>query len=92
MRIDAYNKVAQLYQSSNTKKTVKVNGLEASDQVEISRIGKEYQVAKQAITGTPDVRMEKVNEIKKRMESGTYNVTMEEVADKILSSYYDKLI
>lgn len=92
MRIDAYNKVAQLYQSSNTKKAVKVNGLEASDQVEISRIGKEYQVAKQAIAGTPDVRMDKVNEIKRRMESGTYNVTMEEVADKILSSYYDKLI
>ncbi|MDF2951222.1 MAG: hypothetical protein K0S18_805 [Anaerocolumna sp.] len=92
MRIDAYNKVAQLYQSSNAKKAVKVNGLEASDQVEISRIGKEYQVAKQAIAGTPDVRMDKVNEIKKRMESGTYNVTMEEVADKILSSYYDKLI
>ncbi|MDF2610847.1 MAG: hypothetical protein K0R92_2321 [Lachnospiraceae bacterium] len=92
MRIDAYNKVTQLYQSNNAKKTAKTNGTGASDQVEISRIGKDYQVAKQAVTGAADVRMDKVNEIKARMESGTYNVSMEEVADKILSSYYDKLI
>jgi negative regulator of flagellin synthesis FlgM len=92
MRVDAYNKVTQLYQTNSTRKPTKVNSTSVSDQVEISSIGKEYQVAKQAIANAADVRTEKINDIKKRMESGTYNVSMEEVADKVLNSYYDTSI
>lgn len=92
MRIDAYNKVTQLYQAANARKTGRTNGTAASDQVQISSTGKEYQVAKQAIANVSDIRTDKVNEIKKRMASGTYNVSMEEVADNLLEHYYDKSI
>lgn len=92
MRVDAYNKVMQLYQTNNKTKTTKVNETKSTDKVEISRTGKDYQVAKKAIANVPDVRMDKVNDIKKRMESGTYNINMEEVADKLLKNNYDTSI
>ncbi len=92
MRVDAYNKISQVYQTSAVKKTAKVSGSSASDQVEISRIGKEYQTAKQAVTAVPDVRTDKVNDIRERMESGTYNISAEEVADKIVNSYFNAII
>ncbi len=37
----------------------------------------------------PEVREDKIKDIKERMENGTYNVTSQEVAEKILS--YNKL-
>ena len=39
-----------------------------------------------------DIRMDKVNDIKRRMESGTYNVTGEEVANKLVENYFDQII
>ncbi|WFR56812.1 flagellar biosynthesis anti-sigma factor FlgM [Anaerocolumna sp. AGMB13025] len=92
MRIDAYNKISQVYQTSAVTKTSKVQGTSAADQLEISRTAKDYQVAKQAVSATQDIRADKVNEIKKRLESGNYNISMEEVADKITESYFEKLI
>jgi negative regulator of flagellin synthesis FlgM len=92
MRIDAYNKVNQLYNTNNVKKATKPSGGSLSDKLEISQAGKDYRVAKQIVTQTPDVREDKINEIKKQMESGTYNVGMEEVADKVVNRYFDELV
>lgn len=92
MRVDAYNKISQVYQTNVTKKTTKTAGSSAADQVQISRIGKDYQVAKKAVNDVPDVREDKVNEIKERMKSGTYNVSAEEIANKIVDRYFDTII
>ena len=92
MRIDAYNKVSQLYNTSNVKKATKPNGGSFSDKLEISQKGKDYRLAKQIVTQTPDVREDKVNKIKKQIESGTYNIGMTEVADKVVNHYFDELI
>jgi negative regulator of flagellin synthesis FlgM len=92
MRVDAYNKVAQIYQTNATNKIAKTTSVKAKDQVEISRMGKDYQIAKQAVANTPDIRQDKVDEIKKRLESGTYNMNAEEVASKLVDSYFDNSI
>jgi negative regulator of flagellin synthesis FlgM len=92
MRVDAYNKISQVYQANAVKKTMKTAGTSTTDQLEISRTAKDYQVAKQAVAGTQEVRTDKVNDIKKRIESGTYNISMEEAADKMVESYFEKLI
>ena len=86
MRIDAFNKVSELYKSSNVKSTVKAKGSSFSDKLEISQTGKDYQVAKQIVARTPDIREDRVNDIKQRMESGVYNVSAEEVADKLIEN------
>ena len=92
MRIDAYNKISQVYQTNVTKKTNKTVASSTSDQVEISRIGKDYQVAKKAVAAAPDERMDKVNEIKARMESGSYNISAEEIANKLVDGYFNTMI
>jgi len=85
MRIDAFNKVSELYKSSSTKSPAKVKGSSGfSDMLELSQTGKDYQVAKQIIARTPDVRDTTVNDIKQRMEAGTYNITVKDVADKLV--------
>lgn len=85
MRIDAVNRVSQLYQANSTKKVAKTSNTEKYDSVQISQMGKDYQVAKAAVAATPDVRTDLVNDIKTRMQNGTYDVSMEMLADKLMA-------
>ena len=85
MRIDAISRVSQLYQANSTKKVAKAGSVEKFDSVQISQMGKDYQVAKAAVAATPDVRTDLVNDIKQRMQDGTYDVSMEMLADKLLA-------
>ncbi|MCR5195901.1 MAG: flagellar biosynthesis anti-sigma factor FlgM [Pseudobutyrivibrio sp.] len=87
MRIEAYNQVAQLYQSSNTKsasQTAKANGM-GRDEVQISSTGKDYQVAKAAVSEAADIREDLVADIKARIKDGTYEVSTDDFAEKLLS-------
>lgn len=89
MRIDAFNKVSQLYQANSVKSTSKTRSSSFSDKLEISQLGKDYQAAKQIVAQTADVREDKVNEIKQRMEAGTYEVSSEELAQKLVEAYFN---
>ena len=89
MRIDAFNKVSQLYQTNSVKNTAKTRNSSFSDKLEISQLGKDYQVAKQIVAQTADIREDKVNEIKQRMEAGTYEISNEELAEKLVEAYFD---
>ncbi len=89
MRIDAFNKISQLYQTNSVKNTSKTKSGSFSDKLEISQMGKDYQVAKQIVAQTPDVREDKVNEIRQRMEAGTYDVSSGELAQKLVEAYFD---
>ena len=92
MRIDAFNQVSQLYRNNGTKKVNKTGNTVATDKVEISRIGRDFQVAKQAVSQASDVREDRINAIREQMASGTYNVSMEDVADKLLGNYFGQAI
>lgn len=91
MRIDAFNKISELYKASSSRSTTKVKGSSFSDTLEISQTGKDYQLAKQIVARTPDVREAKIEDIKKRMEAGVYNITIEELADKMVENYMDQV-
>ena len=87
MRIDAYNAVSQVYQANATSKvnsTGKVAG--ANDKFDISDTAKTFSVAKAAVADAPEVREDKIADIKARIAAGTYNVSAEDVADKIVNS------
>ncbi len=88
MRIDAFNKVSQLYQANSVKNTSKPKSGSFSDKLEISQVGKDYQAAKQIVAQTPDIREDKVQEIKQRMEAGNYSVSSEELAKKLVDAYF----
>lgn len=48
-------------------------------------------MAKQIVAKTPDVREDKISEIKKRMEAGTYKVSNRDFAEKVVNRYFDEL-
>ena len=79
MRIDAYNAVNQIYQTSQISKakaTAKTSS--ASDKFEISDTARTYQTARTAVSAASDVRKDKIADIKARMAAGTYNIRSEE--------------
>lgn len=84
MRIEAYSNVQQVYQTQVVGKNEKSHSPGCLDQVEISSMGKDIQVTKTALENVPDVREELVASIKARMDSGTYEVSSEKFAEKLL--------
>lgn len=92
MRVDSIKKLDQIYQKTSAKNNVKSTKSNSSDKIEISTLGRDLQVAKKAVSETDDVRWDRVNEIKQRMQSGTYNVSAEEIADKMVESYFNTSI
>lgn len=86
MRIDAYNAVNQIYQTNAVSKANSVSKAKsASDKFEISSEAKTYQTAKAAVSAASDVRTDKIAEIKAQMEAGTYHISSEAVADKMMN-------
>ena len=92
MRIDSIKKVDQIYQKASAKNNIQSTKKNTSDRIEISNLGRDLQVAKKAVQEADDIRWDKVNEIKQRMKSGTYNVSAEEIADKMVESYFNTSI
>ena len=58
---------------------------EFSDKLEISNAAKSYQTAKSAVNAAEDVRMDKVEALRAQFANRTYNVSSEDVADKIIA-------
>lgn len=86
MRIDPYNIISQVYQTSKPKAAAKTGGTGSFGEVyQASAAAKSYQTAKSAVAAAPDVREDKVAQIKAAMQNGTYNVTAQDLADKLLS-------
>lgn len=89
MRVDALNQVSQLYQQNKPKKTTKTDQSYAKDELQISRAAQDYQIAKNAVSEAPDVREDKIAEFKEALASGTYNVSSQEIAEKMVNKYFD---
>ncbi len=87
MRIDAYNQISQIYKMSDTKKSKNMQKASGTDQITISRVGAEYNLVRQALKNVPDVREELVSDIKKRITEGTYDVSGDSFADKLISRF-----
>lgn len=87
MRIAAYTQVQQVYQSQKVNKTRSTGNVTKSDDVQISSFGKDIQTAKAAVAGSPDIREELTAPIKAKIQNGTYEVSNESFADKLLQKY-----
>ncbi len=92
MRVDAYNQINQLYQATKPKKTAKKENGTVTEQYKVSSRGQDYQLAKNALSEIPDVRADKVAEFKEKLASGSYNVSSQEIADSLVSKYFDTII
>jgi negative regulator of flagellin synthesis FlgM len=59
--------------------------------VNLSTASKEAQMAKKIVASEPDIRQDKVSELKQRIESGNYTVDHKAVADKLVDSFMDEI-
>jgi len=93
MKINQISQIAKIYGPSSIKKvTPKDESMKAKDNLKISETAKYFQLAYQAAKDAPDIRIEKVENLKARMDSGTYNISAEEVAEKMMPAIFDKQI
>lgn len=87
MRIEAYTQVQQFYKTKKVAKAESKKNVSFSDQLQISNIGKDMQVAKAAVAESSDIREDVTAPIKARIQAGTYEVSTDSFADKLLEKY-----
>ena len=58
------------------------------EKVDLSTKARDVQTIKNALTGIPDIREEKIQELKNRIDAGTYNVSGEKIAGKIVGESF----
>lgn len=87
MRIEAYNQVQQLYQTKRPSRIKGSMGVTGTDTVQISSMGKDFQTVKAAVAAAPDVREDVTAPIKASMDAGTYEVSVDSFADKLMKKY-----
>ncbi len=90
MRIGTFNMINQMYNTGNTKKSGSTAGAgyaSFQDEISFSAVGKDMQVAKNALAAVPDVREAKIAELKSRIEAGTYDVSADDFAAKLAATY-----
>ncbi len=91
MRIDAINNVSRLYQATKPKKAAGSENTDTKDKYEVSKYAKDYQTARTAMSSVPEIREDKVARIRDELNSGTYNVSAHEIAEKMVSKYFDSV-
>lgn len=88
MRIDAYNQITQLYGVQKTRKAQGTQSVSAmKDQFSISQAGRDYQVARKAVSEASDIREDKVAQLRSMVDAGAYSVEPESFASKLLEKY-----
>ena len=87
MRIEAYTQVQQLYSAKKATAAKNSTAARLTDQVQISSKGKDILSAKAALAATPDIMEDVTAPIKAKVQAGTYDVSAESFADKLLKKY-----
>lgn len=87
MRVEAYNRITKIYNAGKASKIKGTGNVSKRDEVQISQAGLDYQVAKQAVLEAPDIREDKVSQLKKEIASGSYKVSAGDFASKLIEKY-----
>ena len=64
----------------------------AGDRVQISERSREIARANEVINAAPDVRMDKVEEIKAKLAAGTYDVSSEKIANALVKGLVSETV
>lgn len=64
----------------------------ATDRVELSGRSREMAKAHEAVAATPEVRKQKVEEIKASVANGEYEVNADQVAQKMIVNFLEEIV
>ena len=78
-------KGVQRYKDKDPDTTSKPNHPASTDKVDISSTVKFMQDVHKAVSDTPDIRTDKVQDIETKINNGSYNPDLSLVAEKLLS-------
>lgn len=94
MRINKTDNVFQIYNKNQGVNKVKTDKLpKDGDLIKISDDAINYQHALQKLKDVEEIRTEKVEAIKAQIQAGTYEISGEKIAEKMLENiYFDKKI
>ncbi len=85
---DTNAQMIQQYQRNDTMRQnsdKQVSGAAVPEEkVDLSTTARDVQQIKSALAKLPEIREEKVQELKKQVEAGTYNVSGDKIADKMV--------
>lgn len=93
MKINRTDRLLQIYTNMETSKAKINKKASEKDKIEFSERAMDYQFALKKLKEVPDIRMEKVEKLKKEIQTGNYNISGREIVDKIYESInFDKKI
>lgn len=79
------NGMQRVESPQKTEQSVKSGGAYSeTDRLELSVRGREIAHLNELIQSVPDVREQKIEQIRRELENGTYNVKAEKIAEKII--------
>jgi len=86
------SKISAIYGAQKKSSRVSRTGSVASqkDILSISTEAKDYQTVYKALKDVPDIRESRVSEILEKFESGRYDISGKDVADKVISKVFDR--
>lgn len=89
--LQVYTQQSRVNNNKGAKKTD--NTIDRKDELNISSEAKEIGQYRQILQNMPAVREEKISALQEQINSGNYNVSGEEIADKMLADgVFDKLV
>ena len=84
--INNVNRVMNTYSTANN--VTRPNKIEGQrDSIDISTQGLDFKTVFEAVSKMPDIREDRVADISNRINSGQYNISSSDIANKILSNY-----
>ena len=93
MKINRTDRLLQVYTNMEASKAKINKKASEKDKIEFSERAMDYQFALKKLKEVPDIRMEKVEKLKKEIQTGNYNISGREIVDKIYESInFDKKI
>lgn len=95
-KIPGINKIYKSFSVERKNETQEVFPLNGrKDELTISQKAIDYQIVNKgmkAIDQIPDIREDKVNAIKEKMDKGLYDIDGKDIAEKMMSGKFDKKI
>lgn len=93
MKINKTDNIMKVYNNmSSNKVNANKNKLE-KDNVNLSERAKDYQFAMEKIKEVPDIRIDKVKDLKEKVQSGNYNVEGKKIVEKMFENiHFDERI
>lgn len=85
----------QVYNNTEFNRLRKSKGKMEKDRIDFSKKAMDYQFAMDKVKKVPDMRMDKVEKLKEKVQSGNYNIKGEQIVEKIYQNIdlnFDKKI